>query len=347
MTQPAGSLSATLTTNQSFYFRASPLLCLIDGMSVSCSFFYHARRTWNLKTALKNVAKAKLMLSRPSIADGSAEQQSSSNLRQLQENELFRGILFLLGVLPQAIKLFACTGLFWAKIWAALYLTSFALIETLVLIPQRFFSNLRSSESDADEILRTTTITTRRAENMNRLWQQWYPGIVMLSHVPLVYVFVMLLMHLNHSYAASYLDESQGNPGIPGLIAVAIIIVAILIFYQITPRFYSEEFNVLISSTVLFWCLFSENAMNLMKPKFDQSTLQALQPLAKDRGGRTTMSMYGAMILRMTSLGHSEKYNTRIGRLSFFFYVAIALAYYIAVYEPTGTIKPAWAEYLG
>ena len=246
-------------------------------------------------------------------------------------------------MLPQAIKLFACTGLFWAKIWAALYLTSFAIIEALVLIPQRFFSDLSSSESDADEILRTTT-TTRRAENMNCLWQQWYPGIVMLSHVPIVYVFVILLMHLRHSYAASNLDESQG---IAGLITVAIISVAILIFYELTPRFYSDESGVLISSAVPFWCLFSENAVNLMKPKFDQNTLQALQPLAKDRGYRMIMSMYEAMILRMTSLGHTEKYNTRIGRLSFFFHVAIALAYYITVYEPTGTIKPAWAEYLG
>ena len=84
---------------------------------------------------------------------------------------------------------------------------------------------------------------------MNRLWQQGHPGIVMLSHVPIVYVFMILLMHLSHSYATSNLDESLGTPG---LITVAIIILAILIFYELTPSFYSDEFGDLISSAALF-----------------------------------------------------------------------------------------------
>lgn len=84
---------------------------------------------------------------------------------------------------------------------------------------------------------------------MNRPWQQWYPGIVMLSHVPIVYVFTILLMHLSHSYATSNLDESLG---IPGLITATIIILAILIFYELTLSFYSDEFGVLISSAALF-----------------------------------------------------------------------------------------------
>ena len=343
MTQPAGSLSVTLTTNQSFYFRASPILCLLDGMNVSCSFIYQACRTNDLKTALSHVAKAKLTLSGSSAADDSSEQQSSSNLHQLQENELFRAILFFLGVLPQAIKLFVCTGFFWAKIWAAFYLISFTLIEALVLIPQRFFGDLSSTESDVCEIPRIAT-TNRRAKNIDRLWQQWYPGVVMLSHVPIIYVFTILLMHFSDNYANGNIDDSLD---VLGLIAVAIVFIAIMVFYELTPRFYNDETGVLISSAGLLWCLFSDHAVNLMKPSLDQSIVQALQPMVTDKGQRMIMSIYEAMILRVTSLGHTEKYNTRIGWLSFFFHVAITLAYYIAVYEPTGTSKPAWAEYSG
>lgn len=334
MTQPAGRLSTNLTMSQSFHLRASPLLCLFDGISAFCSFIYHLNRTRNLKRALIETSLARLATN----SDENPSESSPSNLRQLQENDLFRTILFLLGVLPQAVKLYACTGLFWAKVWTTTYLASFTLLEILVLQPQRFLGASYESYEPASRA------TSRRAQNLINLWHQWYPGIVMVSHLPLIYTFLILLMHVDRVYTES---ESFQPPGIPGLVVVTVIVIAILILYSLTPRFYNDETSVFFTTLGIIWCLFSEPVMNLITPTLGQGTLLALQPLVKHRDTRMVMSLYGAMGLRTMTLGKTEKYNGRVGVVTSLLYLGVALAYYIAVYESVGTMKPAWAEYLG
>ena len=74
----------------------------------------------------------------------SAEQPD--DFRDLQNNPIFRGVIFALGALPQFIKLMACSGIPWFKTWAALQFGAFLLHEGLVAIPGHFLCDERREE---------------------------------------------------------------------------------------------------------------------------------------------------------------------------------------------------------
>lgn len=65
---------------------------------------------------------------------GSARTQ----LQSLQENDVFRAILFICGVLPQTLKLYACTGIPGCQILVSLYLVPWIVLELMVLLPARY-----------------------------------------------------------------------------------------------------------------------------------------------------------------------------------------------------------------
>ncbi|KAL8899509.1 MAG: hypothetical protein Q9207_006161 [Kuettlingeria erythrocarpa] len=129
MTQPAGSLTPGISAEQSFYLRASPVLCIADALAVLVQF---VELSTDRSPGLAISRLGKMRFRRASEAETTRTQ-----LQSLQENGWFRTIFFLFSVLPSVIRLYACTGIPGSQALASLYLISWTILEILVVLPAR------------------------------------------------------------------------------------------------------------------------------------------------------------------------------------------------------------------
>ena len=125
MTQPVGSLSPTMSSEESLYFRASPVVCLTDSIITIIELLYETIVT-------KSPIMAARLISERRCPESDVP---SSTLHDLQENSLFRVLVFVFGAFPQAIKLYACSGIPLSKALASMYLGSFVVLELLIITP--------------------------------------------------------------------------------------------------------------------------------------------------------------------------------------------------------------------
>ena len=126
MTQPTGSIAANLTSEQSLHLRVSPIVCLLDCLHTMIQFVFSVMVTGNHQLAATMVISAKV----------SSEDKTPTWLRTFKESLIFRGVLLLLGVLPETIKIFACSGIPWVKIAMSIYPVSFLILESLAFLGQ-------------------------------------------------------------------------------------------------------------------------------------------------------------------------------------------------------------------
>lgn len=97
----------------------------------------------------------------------------------LQQNGFFRAMIFIFGALPQAVKIFACTGIeAWPKVWAVMFLGSFLVLEVLVVMAAR------TGELSGEEVLRTRATST---EVLDRIVVLSTDAIVSLSKLPALF----------------------------------------------------------------------------------------------------------------------------------------------------------------
>ena len=139
MTQPVGRLLPGLSVERSVCLRISPFICVTDSLVA----IYQVMLC--MDTADDPVQFARMM----SEKRFSAPDIDTSTLRSLQENSIFRVIILLFGALPQAVKLFACSGIPLSQALASMFLGSFAILELLVILPQRYSRGLRPEEAQA------------------------------------------------------------------------------------------------------------------------------------------------------------------------------------------------------
>ncbi|KAL9629993.1 MAG: hypothetical protein Q9204_004960, partial [Flavoplaca sp. TL-2023a] len=129
MTQPAGRIAVNIAAEHSLFLRASPFVCVMEASAVLWQFASYTIRTGNARLAASHISQAK---------HGTSAGVGRTQLQELQINDVFRAILFLVGVVPQAIKLYACKGIPASQTWASPYLGSWTILELLVVIPARY-----------------------------------------------------------------------------------------------------------------------------------------------------------------------------------------------------------------
>ena len=64
----------------------------------------------------------------------SQEQQASKGFQALEKVSFPRWLLFVIGTIPQVIKLLPLSGVRWTKTWGCTYLVSFGTLELLLLV---------------------------------------------------------------------------------------------------------------------------------------------------------------------------------------------------------------------
>lgn len=126
MIQPSG-MTCGFPSKYGVFLRSSPIMCVIDAIEVLASFMYGVYRARSVRAAARQVTAYR-------FRDVEANSALSSPLRSLEENPLVRFLVFVLGTLPQAIKLGAMQGIPLTKTTALMFLCSFAIIEIIVVV---------------------------------------------------------------------------------------------------------------------------------------------------------------------------------------------------------------------
>ncbi|KAI4097662.1 MAG: hypothetical protein LQ339_006707 [Xanthoria mediterranea] len=308
MTQPVGRIASNISAERSLFLRASPFLCILEASAVFCQFTYFTIRTRRPRAALNRISRAKLHLS----PDGGPTQ-----LLELQNNAVFRAILFLLGVLPQAVKLYAYEGIAVSQTWASLYLGSWLVLELLVVMPARYGAVEEPEPLNSE---RASFAIDSLVELICCI------AIHYCDFMALHYMYVRFEKERQISnQPTSWKDQMTGFGMMTGYIIFSIV------------RIWGGGPALLESS------IFSVNTFFL----FDFSRSELFWIFALRFGRFAAMiGIYGWYTERQPVLLSMKGY-TQFGSVAFWLMHSLtALGSYKFMYDPAGTGKPAWTEYL-
>ena len=172
ITQPSGRM-CDLPYSLRFLARSSPVFCLVDSLTVLVLWIRHM--IWHLESP----SRAASRIARARFSD--IEGDTDDNLTSLERNFAFRCAVFGFGVLPQAIKIFACQGIRFVQAVAAVYLISWSILELLMLFARR--------STDHEYTLPTSNAEQSRKRAERR---EMYVALAILAHT-IVYNFGNLL----------------------------------------------------------------------------------------------------------------------------------------------------------
>ncbi|CAO1596208.1 hypothetical protein XANCAGTX0491_000060 [Xanthoria calcicola] len=309
MTQPAGRIASNISAERSFCLRASPFLCILEAFAVFCQFTYFTIRTHSPRAALNRISRAKLHLS----TDGGPTQ-----LLELQNNDVFRAMLFLLGVLPQAVKLYACNGIAVSQTWASLYLGSWVVLELLVVMPARYgvVEELEALNSEG---------TSLSIDSLVEL-------------ICCIAIHYCDFMALHYMYVRFEKERQIHNPPTSWNDHVAGFSVATLYLLLLCGRIRG------LGPALLETSIYGVYTILL----FDFSRFERLWLFALRFGRFAALIGVDPWLTENPPELLSMKGYTRFGSVAFFLmHILTALGSYKFMYDPAGTGKPAWTEYLG
>lgn len=127
MSQPFGKVLG-LPTQYSFVLRSSPVICIADTLAMLLDVACYGFGTRSILDGIGLAVRSR-------FADIQADGDGSFST--LRKNTVFRVLLFFLGALPQALKLYAARGIPCTQTLGTIYLTSFLLSEIASLIASR------------------------------------------------------------------------------------------------------------------------------------------------------------------------------------------------------------------
>ncbi|KAL8905919.1 MAG: hypothetical protein Q9171_006483 [Xanthocarpia ochracea] len=312
MTQPAGSIAHGISAEQSFYLRASPFVCVAEAFAALTHFVFLTMETWNPSLAIKCISKLKY---RNSTAVGTTRSQ----LQNLQDNDIFRLILFTLGVLPQTLKLYSCIGLPTSQIWASLYLVSWVILELLVVMPARF------GPFGGPEYQRPVRAYSIIVDNLVELI--CYIAIHYCDYMALHFQYLELARQRQiHNPPTSWADHLAGY---------CVETVYILLLCGRIAGLGPSLIETSIYGTYLY-CL------------MDFGLAEKLWLVALRLGRFISVIGIGGPIKEDQPKESLFKEYTRVGSVAFFLiHILTAVGSYKLKYDPAGTDRPAWTEYLG
>jgi hypothetical protein len=121
MTQPAGRVR-DLSAKHRFILQSSPFICALNAISTHATWLWHM--FWNLEaplTAARRIARARFR-----DVEEVAEEDS---IESLEKNRPFRYTVYLLGAVPQFVKLFGSSSIPWIQTWGAMYVGSWIVLQ--------------------------------------------------------------------------------------------------------------------------------------------------------------------------------------------------------------------------
>jgi hypothetical protein len=130
MMQPSGRVCG-FDLSLRTYLRSSPIVCVFDAVTIILRFVVYCCLGASPPVAAKRTIDARRR------SDDATE---LGGIRALEQLPFLRWVWFVIGVLPQVIKLLACSGLPWTQVWGCFYLAPFVAVEAMnaltVLAPE-------------------------------------------------------------------------------------------------------------------------------------------------------------------------------------------------------------------
>ncbi|KAI4163722.1 MAG: hypothetical protein LQ342_002756 [Letrouitia transgressa] len=307
MTQPSGTVLG-LTSHHAFFLRSSPIICALDALIMMARFVYLTFVVRSVRAAAQGIARERL---------GDINGDAKNSLDQVEKNTIFRVALFVLGALPQFLKLYGLSGVTWPKVWASVFLGTFVTTEIIVLLIGRGWekapiktSTLRKSMSLVNlgalclgllftlvffNITINITISRIELSQQYLTWIRW-------SSIAILPIYISILVII----LAFSRRDTRGTTYILFIFVLSVVCTP---FAAISSHLHGVIFSVSVS---LYFML--DNLTGIF-----------------DHGGSIN-----ARHLRFIMEAHYLFLN-----------LSGALIFYCFVFNSQGTYKPAWTEYLG
>ncbi|KAF2738248.1 hypothetical protein EJ04DRAFT_60399 [Polyplosphaeria fusca] len=321
MMQPSGrvcSYDPTLRT----YLRSSPIVCAFDTLCILIRYVLyisHLRSPYLAAKRLMGVRRKDL---------AAAEH---GGLQQLETSGFLRCFLFVFGVLPQTIKLVACKGLPWTQAWGLFYLSAFIMVEMMDMLARFTNDDIDISEGNpletSDEWLAFFDLGCGAIAIFLQLlvlaWvdlagtppdpilsRRWEFRLIRLSaHFVVVFIYLPFIVSGDDDPVRALRRRNRSL-----LLSTLLIFIVLTILHGLNYRFSQMYFLWSIILTMLAWSLHS---FAVMRKHF---------LLCGEEGSGTKNVLVFDFFCRI---------------------LAFSLFWYVQYYKPEGTLKPAWADYLG
>ena len=338
MTQPCGR-ALGLPAKYGFALRSNPVLCALDALTVLTSTLYWSIQLRSLMGGARKVARCRFEY--PEDEEGpprpEGESSSSSSLQELQRNKTFRTCVFVFGALPQIVKLYAMSGIFWTKVFGSMFVGSFAILEVIA-------GYLAGGLEDLP-----------RDETANTDGGRIRPFDLLAQAASLTFSFYYLGLGL---YKA--VENITGPPSRLNLTiyVVFVTLVNLCTVAAVDRRGLVQSWALYGSIGIALVCMSSFRTYSVLAPPYTY--------LRPDLGGSViygllyfvTISESVHWTLVVTIQGYRELHLLQLTRrvhyidmsLGMFFIcvnLASALTFYAYKFDPRDTFKPSWTEYLG
>ena len=305
------------------YLRSSPIVCAFDAVTIIIRFGIYGWRGLSAPAAAKKIISAR---------NKSIEDTEVGGIRSLEKIPFLRWLVFVLGVLPQVIKLWACSGLPWTEVWGCCYIVSFFIVEGTNILAKIHAEN----PAEDHHLEKRMAMCDRVCGAVAVLLQLYLLAWIDLAVIPadpilirrwqfrfirLSAIFVAFLIHepFRRLVVAVQSDTTTVKAREHSL--GVFVISMLLIFGILAATFEGYHFSYLY---LMFSIISSFSAWFLY-----------FIPVAK-----TQVLLY-------------EPENKRTGHwnvLAFDFFcriLGLSVFWYAKHYDPTGTFKPGWTGYLG
>lgn len=241
-------------------------------------------------------------------------------LKSLHENDMFRRILFIFGVLPQFLKLYTCAGIPGFQVLASMYLIPWVVLELLVVVPARY------SVAESPALVNPDLAYINHLDDMV-IWMCYF-AVHYSDYATIPYLNVYLLP-----------DKTSQIPGHKLLNEVVYIWKSsasmLLSYFRLWFPFFYAVLLENMTYIPLVVCLARPGVPTAMW-------------IICLRAGRF-LSMHG---VRVRTAGRhmttpSFKHQPRTASIAFFLMQVVgAVGLFCILYDPKGTSKPSWALFL-
>ncbi|KAK5124112.1 hypothetical protein LTR85_001815 [Meristemomyces frigidus] len=328
MSQPSGRILGHPST-MNFTLRCSPVLCAASAIDSIVRVIAYTISEGSFPDGVKLFTAVR-------FSDRRNDDDGSFN--SMRKNTLFRTLLFVLGVVPQLVKIYATRGIPWTLAWCTAFLATYVVDQVIVLFA--YCLKLEPGISAAAAAPRMQTQYRIRGLRVYRLYTRMF-------------------LWSSYAFASGFFAygleslalQSLGQRGLQASATLIILAALVLCF---------------VAYSVGAMVVFALTARMTMKEIFGLLAvfLMALGLLTKGLDGTGTahgvINGIGNIVAFASSLCAIETFNmttTSPRRTTYLRYslgvnfvglhFAAAALYYGLVYDPSTTAKPTWTNWLG
>ena len=315
MTQPSGKVLG-MPSEYGFYFNSSPIVCTANALEL---FFMLVWRTYSMRSV--NAAAQ-------SMAEEVFEDVGGgrSGLAQLQENKAFRLIVFVIGALPQLIKLYAMRGILGTQFCASLFLGSFLIIEAVMM----WLNTYRNTTQELDGQV-TDLNDSKRPLLSLVLWTSYVFPFSLISTATwrkkvnsvllcLFFIF-MKALSLSRRQRSSSVTAPRDNVFRD---IFRQVLLGIIFFFSVASLLYIGPLDIESLGRIVLWLILWTMAWTWF---------------------------FIALKIGPAANAPPREHALNLGRFSPFFFILLqilaAIITYYLKYDPVGTYKPGWTNQLG